>query len=205
MLTVALTGGIGSGKSQTATLFAALGVPIVDLDVIAHQLTAPNKPLVAQIAASFGEAYVAADGALDRNKMRQLVFDHADARTQLNAILHPAIHDEAIKQLHSHKSMPYAILVIPLLDKSSVYNAMIDSVLVIDCEEATQINRVKQRNKWDEKQIKKIIDAQMPRQARLAMADDVIKNNGNINVLRQKVNELHQKYIKTCILRKTIP
>jgi dephospho-CoA kinase len=205
MLTVALTGGIGSGKSQTATLFAALGVPIVDLDVIAHQLTAPNKPLVAQIAASFGEAYVAADGALDRNKMRQLVFDHADARTQLNAILHPAIHDEAIKQLHSHKSMPYAILVIPLLDKSSVYNAMIDSVLVIDCEEATQINRVKQRNNWDEKQIKKIIDAQMPRQARLAMADDVIKNNGNINVLRQKVNELHQKYIKTCILRKTIP
>jgi dephospho-CoA kinase len=205
MLTVALTGGIGSGKSQTATLFAALGVPIVDLDVIAHQLTAPNKPLVAQIAASFGEAYVAADGALDRDKMRQLVFDHADARTQLNAILHPAIHDEAIKQLHSHKSMPYAILVIPLLDKSSVYNAMIDSVLVIDCEEATQINRVKQRNNWDEKQIKKIIDAQMPRQARLAMADDVIKNNGNINVLRQKVNELHQKYIKTCILRKTIP
>jgi dephospho-CoA kinase len=205
MFTVALTGGIGSGKSETATMFADLGIPIVDLDAISHQLTAPNKPLVSQIAACFGDDYVTKDGGLDRAKMRQLVFDDADARSRLNAILHPAIHNEAIKQLDAHKNRPYAILVIPLLDENSVYKSIIDRVLVIDCEEATQINRVKQRSQLDENQIKKIIDAQMPRQARLAMADDIIKNNGNINVLRQKVNQLHQKYINTCIHGKTIP
>jgi dephospho-CoA kinase len=205
MFTVALTGGIGSGKSETATMFADLGIAIVDLDAISHLLTSPNKPLVGQIAACFGDDYVTKDGGLDRAKMRQLVFDDADARSRLNAILHPAIHNEAIKQLDAHKNRPYAILVIPLLDENSVYKSIIDRVLVIDCEEATQINRVKQRSQLDENQIKKIIAAQMPRQARLAMADDIIKNSGNINVLRQKVNQLHQKYINTCIHGKTIP
>ncbi len=205
MFTVALTGGIGSGKSETATLFADFGIPIVDLDAIAHQLTAPNEPLVRQIAAQFGEDYVTTDGGLNRTKMRQLVFDDADARAQLNAILHPAIYDEAIKQRQSYTGAPYVILAIPLLDKNSIYNAIIDSVLVIDCEEAIQVQRVKQRSNLDEQQIKKIIHAQMPRQERLAMADDIIENNGNINALRQKVNQLHQKYIKTCIHSKTIP
>jgi dephospho-CoA kinase len=205
MFTVALTGGIGSGKSEAANAFAALGVPIVDLDVIAHQLTAPNQPLVMQIAANFGQAYVTEDGALDRNKMRQLVFEHSEARIQLNALLHPAIYDEAVKQLQTLTSSPYAVLAIPLLDKDGIYSTIIDRVVVIDCDEATQIKRVKQRNQLDAQQIINIIAAQTPRNARLAMADDVIENTGDIKELHQKINKLHQKYIKTCIPSKTIP
>lgn len=205
MFTVALTGGIGSGKSEAANAFAALGVPIVDLDVIAHQLTAPNQPLVTQIAANFGQTYVTEDGALDRNKMRQLVFEHSGARIQLNALLHPAIYDEAVKQLQTHTASPYAVLAIPLLDKDGIYSTIIDKVVVIDCDEATQIKRVKQRNQLDEQQIINIIAAQTPRSTRLAMADDVIENTENIKELHQKINKLHQKYIKTCIPSKTIP
>ena len=205
MFTVALTGGIGSGKSEAANAFAALGVPIVDLDVIAHQLTAPNQPLVTQIAANFGQAYVTEDGALDRNKMRQLVFERSEARIQLNALLHPAIYDEAVKQLQTLTSSPYAVLAIPLLDKDGIYSTIVDKVVVIDCDEATQIKRVNQRNQLDAQQIINIIAAQTPRNARLAMADDVIENTGDIKELHQKINKLHQKYIKTCIPSKTIP
>lgn len=205
MFTVALTGGIGCGKSETANMFADLGIPIIDLDAISHQLTGPNKQLVNEIATCFGKDYVTKGGELDRTKMRQLVFDHADARAQLNDILHPAIYKEAIKQHQSYTDVPYVILAIPLLDKNSIYNPIVDTVLVVDCEEAIQVKRVKQRGNLDEQQIKKIIHAQMPRQERLAMADDIIKNDEDIKVLRQKVNELHQKYIKTCIHSKTIP
>lgn len=204
MFIAALTGGIGSGKSEAANAFAKLGVPIVDLDVIAHQLTAPNQPLVAEIAAKFGQAYVTEDGALDRDNMRRLAFDNPEARAQLNALLHPAIYDEAVKQLQAHTSSPYTVLAIPLLDKDSIYSTIIDKVAVIDCDEATQIERVKQRNQLDEQQIINIIAAQTPRNTRLTMADDVIENTGNIKELHQKINKLHQKYIKTCIPSKTI-
>ncbi|MCH9798717.1 MAG: dephospho-CoA kinase [Betaproteobacteria bacterium] len=205
MFIVALTGGIGSGKSEAANAFANLGVPIVDLDVIAHQLTAPNQPIVAEIATKFGQAYVTEDGALDRNKMRQLVFERSEARIQLNALLHPAIYDEAVKQLRAHTSSPYTVLAIPLLDKDGAYSTIVDKIVVIDCDEATQIERVKQRSQLDAQQIINIIAAQTPRSTRLAMADDVIENTRNIRELHQKINKLHQKYIKTCIPSKTIP
>lgn len=204
MLIVALTGGIGSGKSEATSMFAKLGVPIVDLDVISHQLTAPNQPLINTIAAAFGQAYVTEDGALDREKMRQLIFSDPNARDQLNAILHPAIHEEAIKQMRKYAHTPYAILAIPLLDQDSPYTAAIDRTLVIDCDESTQVNRVKQRSNLEEDQIKAIIQAQTPRQARLDMADDVITNDSDIEMLRSKIEHLHQKYIKTCIVSKTI-
>lgn len=205
MFIVALTGGIGSGKSKAANAFAALGVPIVDLDVIAHQLTAANQPLVTHIAANFGQDYVTEDGALDRNKMRQLVFDNQEALTKLNALLHPAIYDEAVKQLHSHSQSTYAILVIPLLEKDGLYTTIIDKVLVIDCDEATQIKRVKERSELETPQINKIIATQTPRYTRLAMADDVIENTGNIKELNQKINALHKIYITTDIARKKNP
>ncbi len=201
MFIVALTGGIGSGKSEVSSAFAALGVPIVDLDVIAHQLSAANQPLVKQIVANFGQDYVTEDGALDRNKMRKLVFDNAAARVQLNALMHPAIYEEAVKQLQAHSASPYAILAIPLLEKDGLYNTIIDKVLVVDCDEATQIKRVKQRSELGVQQIIKIIRTQMSRHARLAMADDVITNNLSIKDLHQEINQLHQKYINTCITR----
>lgn len=203
MLTIALTGGIGCGKSEATKIFSSLGVPIVDLDVISHQLTA-EKQMVNQIAAAFGQEYITASGALDRPKMRQLVFVNESARKQLNEILHPAIYSEAIKQLQQYNDQPYVVLAIPLLEEGSIYEPAIDRVLVIDCEQEKQIERVKQRSHLTEPEIKQIIEAQMPRQSRIKMADDLIENNGSIADLRHKIENIHQKYIKTCIVSKTI-
>jgi dephospho-CoA kinase len=196
MLTVALTGGIGSGKSEAARAFASLGVPIVDLDLISHQLTGPKQALVKQIASQFGQEYITEDGALDRHKMRQLVFNNPECLRQLNAILHPAIQSEAVQQLQSNKDTPYTLLVIPLLDKKSLYYALIDYVLVIDCDEQLQIERVKQRNQLAEDEILNIIRTQISRKERIAMADDVINNTENIHQLHQEVKRLHTKYKK---------
>jgi len=204
MFTIALTGGIGSGKSEATKIFSSLGVPIVDLDIISHQLTAEKQPLVSEIAAAFGQEYISASGALDRAKMRQLVFSNDQARKQLNEILHPAIYKEAINQLRQHSDQPYAVLAIPLLEEGSIYATSIDRVLVIDCEPEKQIERVKQRSHLTEPEIKQIIEAQMPRQTRIKIADDLIENNGSIADLRSKIEKLHQKYIKTCIVSKTI-
>ncbi|MGJ8619138.1 MAG: dephospho-CoA kinase [Methylophilaceae bacterium] len=204
MFTIALTGGIGCGKSEATNIFASLGVPIVDLDVISHQLTAEKQPLVIQIAEIFGHQYMTKRGALDRPKMRQHVFANEQALAQLNQILHPAIHKEALRQLQLYIDMPYTILAIPLLEEDSVYATSINRVLVIDCEQKKQIERVKQRSQLTEPEIKQILKAQMPRQLRIKMADDLIENNGSIAELRQKIENLHQKYIKTCIVSKTI-
>lgn len=204
MLTIALTGGIGCGKSEATKIFSSLGVPIVDLDVISHQLTAEKQPLLNQIAKAFGQEFITASGALDRAKMRQLVFSNENARKQLNEILHPAIYREAIKQLQQYSDHSYAVLAIPLLEEGSIYAPSIDRVLVIDCEPEKQIERVKQRSHLTELEIKQIIEAQMPRELRIKMANDLIENNGNIEDLRHKIEKLHQKYIKTCIVSKTI-
>lgn len=204
MTIIALTGGIGSGKTEATSMFAELNVPIVDLDLIAHELTAANAPLVKKIAESFGDSYVTEDAALDRNKMRALVFNNDEAREKLNAILHPAIFEEAIKQVQPLQQAPYIILSIPLLTPDSPYLPLINRVLTIDCTEDTQVARVKTRSRLSEKEIKKIIATQTPRHTRLEMSDDIIKNDGNIEDLRKKVENLHQKYIKTCIVNKTI-
>ncbi|PCI60246.1 MAG: dephospho-CoA kinase [Methylophilaceae bacterium] len=204
MFIVALTGGIGSGKSEASNAFANLDVPIVDLDAISHQLTAENQPLTHKIIAAFGQKYASKEGVLHREKMRKLIFDNPSARSQLNAILHPAIHEEATRQIRTHSDAPYLILAIPLLDQDSPYISTINRILVLDCDENTQINRVKQRNNLSEDEIKRIIQAQTPRQVRLSMADDVITNDGNIEKLHLKIEDLHQKYIKTCIVSKTI-
>lgn len=204
MMIVALTGGIGCGKSEASRLFASFGVPIVDLDSISHALTAAKQPLVSTIAATFGQEYLTEEGALNRTRMRELVFNHKDARDRLNAILHPAIYQEAINQISKHQHAPYIILAIPLLDQDSPYIAIIDRILVIDCDENTQIKRVKQRSKLSTTEIRQIINTQPSRQARQDIADDLITNDGNIENLLQKVENLHQKYIKTCIVNKTI-
>ncbi len=202
--TVALTGGIGSGKSAAALVFTQLGVPIVDLDIISHQLTAAKNPVLDAIVDTFGPSYVAKDGALDRGKMRDLVFNDKTALAQLNTILHPAIYKEAVDQLAQYTQAPYAILVIPLLDQESPYLSIIDRILTIDCAEATQVARVQSRSQLNKTQINNIIAAQTPRQTRIQMADDLVENNGNIEELSDKIAKLHQKYMKTCIVSKTI-
>ncbi len=204
MFVVALTGGIGCGKSEATKIFAEIGVPIVDLDVISHQLTAANQPLNNVIAAQFGHEFITPEGALNRAAMRKLVFSDDTAREKLNAILHPAIYDEAVRQVNSHSQTDYQILAIPLLFENDRYQPHIDRVLVIDCDEKTQIERVKKRSNLTEDEIKQIISLQTPRKDRLSIADDVIENNRSVAKLREKIQAIHQKYINTCIVSKTI-
>jgi dephospho-CoA kinase len=209
MFTVALTGGIGSGKSEAAKIFAELGVPVTDLDAISRQLTAAHAPLISVISAVFGKKYITPEGALNRAAMRALIFDDAIARSKLNELIHPEIYNVAIKklqanQIHTSNHVPYQILDIPLLAETPRYLPHINRVLVIDCSEATQIERVKIRNQLADAEIKKIIAAQTPRLQLLGLADDVIENEGNVAELRKKISEIHQKYLNTCIVNKTI-
>jgi dephospho-CoA kinase len=203
MYVVALTGGIGSGKSTAANFFAALGVPVTDVDEISHQLTSANQPIVNDIKTSFGNQYITPEGALNRAAMRDLVFNDAVARAKLNAILHPAIYDEALKKLQFHQDAPYQILAIPLLFESPRYAPHVNRILLIDCDEKTQIERVKKRSQLSTSEIKKIIRTQTPRKKQLLLAHDVIENNKNVENLREKILEIHQKYLNTCIVSKT--
>ena len=204
MFVVGLTGGIGSGKSEAAKLFAELGVPVTDVDVISHQITGANQPLIKDIEANFGYAYITPQGALNRAAMRKLVFNDDAARTKLNAILHPAIYDEALKQLEQNKHAPYQILAIPLLLESPRYSPHINRILLIDCDEAKQIARVKLRSHLPESEILQIIKVQTPRKKLLSLANDIITNNESVTELREKVIKIHQKYLNTCIVSKTI-
>lgn len=204
MFVVALTGGIGSGKSEAAKIFAELGVPVTDVDVISHQLTASNQPLVKEIEAHFGNKFIAPDGSLNRSAMRDLVFNDKSALAKLNAILHPAIYAKAIQQLQHQSDAPYQLLVIPLLFESPRYLPHVNRILLIDCDEKTQIERIKQRSQLTESQIMAIINAQSPRQKRLELANDVIENNENVENLQKKIVAIHKNYINTCILSKTI-
>jgi dephospho-CoA kinase len=208
MFVVGLTGGIGSGKSEAAKIFAELGVPVTDVDVISHALTAANQPLLADITANFGNQYITPEGALNRAAMRELVFNDASARDKLNAILHPAIYAQTLLQLETNqkllnKSLPYQILAIPLLFESPRYAAHINRILLIDCDETTQIARVKLRSKLAQADIKKIIKAQTSRSRQLKLANDVIQNMGTVAELREKILATHQKYLNTCIVSKT--
>ena len=204
MFVVGLTGGIGCGKSEAAKIFAALGVPVTDVDAISHQLTGANQPLVKALEVNFGSQYITADGALNRSAMRDLVFNDKNALAKLNAILHPAIYTQAIQQLQQYADAPYQILVVPLLFESPRYSPHINRILVIDCDEKTQIARVKQRSQLPEAQIMTIIQSQTSRKQRLLLANDVIENNGNVENLREKILLIHKNYINTCILSKTI-
>jgi dephospho-CoA kinase len=205
MTVFALTGGIGSGKSEAANQFARLGVPIVDVDQISHALTQAGTPVMQEISLAFGPQYLTAEGALDRVKMRTLIFEHAPERLKLESILHPAIQAQALSQLaanqHAHKPI-YQILVIPLLFENNRYASMLEKVIVVDCDEATQIQRAMQRSKLTVQQVEKIMAAQVPRATRLAMADEIIENNGTLQQLAEKVAHLHEKLIKTCIVSK---
>lgn len=204
MFVVALTGGIGSGKSEAARMFAALGVPVIDTDAIAHQLTAPGQPALQAIAAAFGAEYLLPDGTLDRARLRQRVFDDEAARLQLQAILHPLIREEATRKLAASQPEHYAMLVVPLLFETGGYRDLISRSLVIDCDESLQRQRAMARSGLSEDAVRGIMAAQCSRQERLWQADDVIENSGSLEELAEKVSRQHEKYIKTCMLRQSI-
>ncbi|NPT53528.1 dephospho-CoA kinase [Paraburkholderia elongata] len=195
MFAVGLTGGIGSGKSTVADLFAALGVPLVDTDLIAHRITAPHGIAMPQIAAEFGDAFVAADGSLDRALMRTLVFSEDGARKRLEGITHPLIRAETEREQREAQG-PYVIIVVPLLVESGSWKTRVNRVLTVDCSVETQISRVMSRNGFSREQVLAIIARQATREARLAAADDVIDNdNAPLDALKAQVEAQHRVYL----------
>jgi len=193
MLVVALTGGIGSGKSAVSRHLESLGVPVIDADRLARQLVAPGSPALTEIQATFGEHLVDDTGCLDRAALRGIVFDNPEQRRHLEAILHPRIR-QAMQEWLSEQHAPYAVLVIPLLFETG-QTTLADRVLVVDCELARQIDRVSERDGLSELQIQQILDAQVDRETRLRGADDVIENNGSLEELIAATEEMHRRYL----------
>lgn len=191
--TVALTGGIGSGKSTVADAFARLGVPLVDADVIARQLVAPSSPVLAQIVAHFGAALLQADGQLDRAALRQIIFTHPSEKAWLDALLHPQIQAETRHQL-AHISAPYALWVVPLLVENRL-TTQADRILVVDLPIEQQLARTQARDGVSREQAQRILAAQATRQQRLAWADDIIDNSGSAEALIPQVAALHRHYL----------
>lgn len=191
---VGLTGGIGSGKSAAADCFVTLGVPVVDTDAIAHELTAPGGAAIEPIRQAFGDGALTAAGALDRAAMRRRVFADPAERTRLEAILHPMIRAESEARLR-RSAADYAVLVVPLLAESKSYRERVDRVAVVDCTEEVQLARVMGRSGLSRAEVAAIMAAQASRAARLAIADDVIANDAGLAELRARVTELHGRYL----------
>ena len=191
---VALTGGIASGKTTVANLFAALGVPLVDSDVIAREVVEPGQPALAAVARAFGPEVLGPDGRLDRRRLREIIFADPAARARLEGILHPAIRTEMERQSAAAVA-PYHLLVIPLLAEGGGRDRA-DRVLVVDVPEDAQIERLMARDAVSRQQAEASLQAQASRAARLAIADDVVTNTGHIDDLRGQVAALHARYVK---------
>ena len=194
MFAVGLTGGIGSGKSTVADLFAELGTPVIDTDAIAHQLTGPGGAALGAVHALFGDAVMLADGTLDRAALRRRIFADTAARRQLEAILHPRIRQQ-VEQTLATLAAPYALIVIPLLVETGGYRDVLNRVLVVDCPEDAQIARVMTRSGLGQDEVTAILAAQAGRAERLAVADDVIVNTASPEALRAQVAMLHRRYL----------
>ncbi len=197
---VGLTGGIGCGKSAAADFFAELGAAVVDTDVIARELTAPGGAAIPAIRQAFGAQVITPDGAMDRDAMRALAFSDPDARRRLEAILHPAIRAESARRCQA-ATAPYVVLVVPLLVESGTYQGRCDRICVVDCPTAVQEARVIARSGLATEQVRAIMAAQASRDIRLAHADDVIDNSGDLAALRVRVEALHTQYMRAACMR----
>lgn len=194
---VGLTGGIGCGKSMVSEFFSDLGVDVIDTDMISRELTQPEGVAIAPIQDIFGDDFVTREGALDRNKMRSLVFADSSCRFKLEKILHPLIVKETICRIAAVQSL-YCVVVVPLLLETNDYDNIIQRVLVVDCEEHKQIERTIARSKLSDRQVRAIMATQVSRQVRLMNADDIITNNLDIVNLKKQVVNLHNKYLEFC-------
>ncbi len=193
MLRIGLTGGIGSGKSSAAAMFARRGVPVIDADEIAKQLVAPGQPAYERIIQRFGKEFVDADGFIDRGRLRRHVFDDPASRRELEAILHPRVRRQIQRQLRALRA-PYCVIVIPLIFEANQQD-LVDRILVIDAAEDTQVQRVAARSSLADDEIRKIIAAQIGRNVRLRQAHDVITNEGELEQLEERVNAFHTRYL----------
>jgi dephospho-CoA kinase len=192
--TVALTGGIGSGKTTVANAFADLGVNVIDADIIARQVVEPGTPALQAIVSRFGAEMCLPDGSLNRRQLRERIFTDAAEKSWLNALLHPLIQQETQRQMQLATS-PYVLWVVPLLVENKLWHKA-DRVLVVDVSEETQLTRTIQRDTVSEHHAKQILAAQVTREQRLAVADDVIDNNGAPDAIALDVARLHARYLK---------
>lgn len=192
--TLGLTGGIGSGKSTVADMFAQLGAGLIDTDLIAHQITAPNGVAMPAIEKEFGSEFILDSGAMNRQKMREHVFSQPTEKNRLERILHPLIR-AATESAAKASVGTYLIFVVPLLIESGTWRQRVSRILVVDCDEETQIARVMHRNDMTRAQVVAIMRAQASRKQRLQAADDVIVNEGDFDEIRKQVSVLHRKYL----------
>ena len=191
---VGLTGGIGSGKSAVATLLGELGASIIDTDAISHSLTAAGGAAMPAIETLFGSKYLTSEGALDRAAMRELVFSDQGARLQLESVLHPLIAQKTQVEANQANGL-YLIFVVPLLVESGRWKDRVDRILVVDCSEQLQIERVTRRNNLSAGQVQAIMATQANRTPRLAAANDVVVNETSLEALRAELKKLHQRYL----------
>lgn len=194
MLRIGLTGGIGSGKSTVAELFAVRGVPVIDTDRLAHELTAPGTEATKRIADLFGPEVMAAGDMLDRSRLRRIVFADPAKRKQLEDILHPLIRSRTL-ELMAQAHGPYCIVVVPLLLETG-WQSLVDRVLVVDAPPELQVSRTRQRDGRPAEEVHAIIAAQISREKRLAAADDIVVNDAGPEQLAGQVEQLHRKYLQ---------
>ncbi len=200
-LQIGLTGGIASGKSTVGGLFAALGVPVIDADQIAREVVAPGTALLGRVVEQFGAAVLTAAAELDRRALRERIFAHPEERAALEALMHPAIMAE-LQRRAEVAGGAYQILALPLLVEHNL-KSRVDRVLLVDCPEELQLRRVQIRDGVTLAQARAALDAQASRAARLALADDVIVNDGNLDRVREQVESLHTRY--GTLARETLP
>ena len=193
MLKIGLTGGIGSGKTSVSDIFSELGVPVIDTDLVARQLTARDGAALPEIRSAWGESVMRPDGELDRDALRRRIFAAPEERRRLEAILHPLIRRQVVAAL-AELDAPYVVVVIPLLVETGNYRELLDRVLVVDCPESLQVERVRARSGLSAEDVSAIISAQADRSSRIAAADDVIANAANSRSLRGQVLSLDAKY-----------
>lgn len=194
MLSIGLTGGIGSGKSEVARMLNQLGVPVIDADVIAHRLVQPDSEALSEVVDVFGEAILTPAGQLDRAKLASIVFNSPEMKKQLESILHPRVREQIESYKDKYKNEPYILIVIPLLLESGQRD-LVDRILIVNATESVRIQRVQARDERSEQQIRAIIQNQADDAERQAAADDNLDNNGSLEDLQLSVNKLHQQYL----------
>jgi dephospho-CoA kinase len=193
-LRIGLTGGIASGKSTVADLFAELGIPVIDTDIVARQIVEPGQPGLKAVIDAFGTDLLSEDGHLDRRRLRNLIFDNPDQRQILEGIVHPLIRARTI-ELANQAGGPYQVLVVPLLIETG-FRALVDRVLVVDCPEEQQQARLQRRDDETPERVERIIAAQAHRHERLGAADDILDNSASLEQTRTQVRELHTLYLQ---------
>ena len=195
MFAVGLTGGIASGKTRISNLFAGLGVPVIDTDVISRKLLEPGELAYQQVCAHFGSDILDSDDRIDRARLRKIVFNDPDEKSWLETMLHPLIYQRSHEAVREHSRASYVLVVIPLLFETN-FQSLVDRILVVDCPQEVQVERLVKRDDIDEDLARKMISQQLDNAARLARAHDVIDNRSNDSDLQSQVELLHETYLK---------